>query len=234
MSTAPVVASVAIQNRHILTFQGQTAVLGLELRQNGVWHKRSLVDATEIPVVTLYRPDSTIALDDVPMTVFSTGRYTYDYPTKHTDPLGLWTARFTARYLTSIAKVDHVGVFLLVASGFAVYTYFLIKDQTGKIWYWSIDTAAQAVSAATAPPDGVRMAEAINSDDVPGWVRFTNTVGETRYMYPMITGDYYIDVSPPPIGPEWVDSPIFTATNGQHYTLSGDVLDQVLVLPAPA
>ena len=231
MSTAPLIASVAIANRHILTFQGQTAVIGLELRSNGVWQKRSLVDATEIPVMTLYRPDSSIELDDVTMKAYSTGRYTYDYPTKHTDPLGLWTARFTARYLTTAAKLDHVGVFLLTVSTFATYTYFLIKDQTGKIWYWYIDVAAQAVSAAQAPPDGVRIATAINIDEVPGWVRFINTVGATRYMYPLITGEFYIDVVPPPIGPEWVDSPLFTAVNGQSYTLSGDVLDQLLVVP---
>ena len=232
MSTVPIVATVAIQNRHILTFQGQTAVIGLELRHNGVWQKRSLVDATEIPVLTLYRPDSTIELDDVPMVAYSTGRYTYDYPTKHTDPLGLWTARLTARHLTSTAKLDHVGVFLLVASTFATYTYFLIKDQTGKIWYWYIDSAAQAVSAAMAPPDGIRIAEAINIDDVPGWVKFVNDVGDIRYIYPLITGEFYIDVVPPPIGPEWVDSPVFTAVNGQQYTLSGDMLDQLLVVPA--
>jgi hypothetical protein len=231
MDAVPILTSVAIHDRNLLTFQGQTAHIGLEVRRSGVFQTRTLMQVTEIPTMTLYHPDNSLAVDEAPMVEMTTGRYAYAYQTQHDDPLGLWTARLTARTLHGTARLDRVGVFLLVRSLFPFYTVFAIKDQTGVLWYWYIDMANTPTSVPYVPTATNRLPQILNIDEVPGWVKITSTEGETRYLYPDVAGQFTIDFIPPPIGPEWPESPLFTAQTGERFTLACDVLSQLITVP---
>lgn len=231
MSTAPFISRVAISDNNRLIAQGATETIGLEVRNNGVWQPRSLIDSDHIPILTLYDSLGIAQVDCAPMTHFAVGRYIYNHRTLHTHTVGQWTLRITVEHSGAIAKLDDVGIFYLVSSRFDVYSVFRINDQTGKTWYWYIDIAKQAVSAVAQPLDSITIVEIINVGNPPEWIRFLNTEGNIRYMYPLITGEFYIDVIPPLAGEEWGDSPVFIGLDCQKYILSGDVLDQLLVIP---
>ena len=231
LDATPVLSTLSIAHARWEVFQGQTVALGLEVRTSGLFSPRVLLDATEPPTLTLWDPTGALVVDDDAMTRLTRGRYGYAHATLATDPLGVWTARYTAGVGAGLARLDQVGAFLLLRGTFAVLTVFAIKDQDERVWYWWIDAAGQARSTPDLPPPGSRMPEVLNLDQIPSWITVPLAPDETRVIYPLVTGDFMPDFVPPPLGFGWEGSPVFTAQNGHLYTLGVDLLTQLLVVP---
>jgi len=65
--------------------------------------------------VTLHAPDGTTPVTAQAMSEASTGRYTYQYQTETTSPLGVWTVEFKAQDGSSIGLTPPAGGFTLIA-----------------------------------------------------------------------------------------------------------------------
>lgn len=231
VASSPLITSIGINDNHILVFQGATAYISVTVRNGMPFQPARLLDAQCL--LNLYQPDGTQVLFDEPMTRVSNGRYTYLYQTTPLDPPGLWTIDVMADNAFTFGKLVNVGAFLLRSAPTVTYTVFAMKDQELNIHFLYVDIAGQLVVTPHFPTNiGFKIAELMNGGDIsqiPGWMKYNNQHGETRYLYPHVTGDIVIDVSPPLIGPEWVNSPIFTAVNRKEYVLTSNLLDELVV-----
>lgn len=225
----PVITSVAIQDHHILVFKGSLVVIGVEIRQHGIWVPQHLMD-TEAPTLTLFDPLANAMVNEASMSHVSTGKWMYVHQTRRSHLPGLWTARVIAVNPAGITRLDNVGVFLLRDSAIAFFTYFTMRDAEGMLWFIWIDHAGQMNVTRNAPPDGVRVAEAMELPTAD-WIKIYNAAGDHRYVSVIVTGELYLDFAPPMAtagDTEQDGSPTFIATDGRSYVLSFDIAEQLV------
>lgn len=226
---SPIIASVAIQDNHLLVFRGSTVTFGIEVRNNGVWQPQKLVDLTETPTVTLFNPLNEVIVDSQEMARLTVGRYAFQYKTKHTDEVGLWTARFGLVYGDTVHVQDNIGIFLLREATFATFTYLPITDPEGSVWFIWIDQASQ-MNVTKTLPDILRVGVPLTSEAV-AWQRVNSASGDHRWVDITVTGQLMVEFFEPITTPGTNEDLVYVATDGRMYYLFVMLSEQLVPIP---
>lgn len=227
---SPLITSVSIQDNHLLIFRGSTVTFGIEVRNNGVWQPQKLVDLTETPLVTLFNSLRLMVVDSQEMTRLSVGKYAFQYKTKHSDEIGLWTARFGLVYNDTVHVQDNIGIFLLREATFATFTYLPMTDPEGSVWFIWIDQASQ-MNVTKTLPDILRVGVPLTSEAV-AWQRVDSASGEHRWVTITVTGQLMVEFFEPITLPGTTDNLLYVATDGRMYQLFVMLSEQLVPLPA--
>ena len=188
-----------------------------------------LVLTSQIPLITLYTPANVALITDQTMTPVSVGLYQYVYRLPASAALGVYRGSFTAVHEDSVAHIEKVTLWrAVIQADFTDVTYNAIRDQAGNIWYWYVDNAGQLVISATVPTFIVKDAVALNTV-IPYWVALTNSLMQTRYVYPDVLGQLVVSNSQPAVGSGVVGTYTWTAENTSRYEMSVDITDQTIL-----
>lgn len=214
------------QHRYIA--QGQSVNIIVEVIDAGV--QSTLLDPMHIPTLSLFDPNDTQLLNDVEMSYMSKGLYRYTYRTTMSNILGVYTVNVTALNTDDAARLERVSVFKIYrATTLATFTYLIIKDQTGVLWYWFVNTAGELNSVPAIPSSFAKQVSAIPLTPIPSWLQINNPTPAIRYVYPSIAGEVTVTATQPSIGTGNVGSPTFVSVNGISYVISLNISDEVIL-----
>lgn len=216
---------IILPRHHDKVFSGQHVTVMAEVIETDIVDH--LVNATETPVIALYDPNNVRLVNDADMIPVSTGLYSHRYPIPWDAPLGVYTGNFTALYIDGVARLERISLFKVIKTSVpAQFTYQLMYDQDGVVWYWWIDRAGQIVSSDTIPFSWLKQAIALPSSYY--WMAATNPLAELRYISPALDGTPMVSSSQPIIGTGVASLITFTGFTEEDYQLTLTVTDEII------
>lgn len=226
------IRKLAVPRHQRLIAQGQSVTIIAEIADVTV--TSVLTDPTNVPLVSVFNPSGSALVTDVPMTRLSLGLYTYVMPTTTLNPVGVYTVNVTVVHFTSVARVERVIYFVIKrTTTLATFSYLVIQDQTGVLWYWYIAVDNTLNSLPAVPLVAGKQALAIAMVLVPNWLRVNNAAAAVRYIYPAVDGTPTVTATQPVVGSGNIGSPTFASVNGGNIQLGLNVSDEVTYVTVP-
>lgn len=222
------IRELRVPRQHRLVHQGHTVAIIATIADVALTSQ--LLSSASIPLISIYNPAGTALVSDAPMTFISTGQYIYNFQTTIAMPLGLYTASVIAVNGEEVALLQKIAVFKIVkASALITFSYLLIQDQTGVLWYWYVaaDNTLNSVPAVPVIPG--KQPSLIVLATVPHWLQINNPTPAVRYVYPEVTGEVTVTATQPAVGAGVVGSPTFVGVSGSSFVIALNVSDEVIL-----
>ena len=212
--------------------QGQSVTLIAEIADVTV--TSILTDPANVPLVSIFNPSGTALVTDTSMSRLSLGLFSYTFPTAALHPVGAYTISVTVVHDTSVARLERVTAFVIKkTTTLAAFTYLIMQDQTGVLWYWFIAVDNTLNSLPAIPVVLGKQALSIPLLTVPRWLQINNASAAIRYVYPAIDGTVTVSDTQPAVGSGNLGSPTFAAVNGGNIQLGLNVSDEVIYVTVP-
>ena len=215
-----------------LISQGQSVTLIAEIADVAV--TSILTDPTNVPLVSIFNPSGTAIITDTSMSRLSLGLFSYIFSTTALHPVGVYTISVTVVHSAFAARLERVTAFVIKkTTTLAVFTYLVIADQTGVLWYWYIAADNTLNSLPSIPVVLGKQSAAISLTPVPRWLQINNASAAIRYVYPAVDGTATVSSTQPPVGSGNLGSPTFASVNGGNIQLSLNASDEVIYVTVP-
>jgi len=233
------IRQLLVPRLHRKVFQGQTVQISA-IFEDDMQGVAPLLALPEAPTISVYKPDDTVLLDNVPMQAVSTGIWQKLVSTFEL-PLGVYTASCTGKLGTDFAVTVKQPVFTIIrllTGGVnppppPVFTFLAIRDQSSAIWYWWIGADNTVNWDDEQPVIPGKTPIQIDLASIPYWLTGTDPAGTVGYIYPSLDGAPTVtpDATPLPIGSGLDSIPAFIGVNAGTYTpfITADRTVDVLV-----
>ena len=222
------IRKLLIPREHRFIAQGQSVNIVVEIAD--VELTSVLVNPTSVPVISVYDPSGTALVTEATMTNVGTGKYSYTLQTTTSNPVGDYTATVMAVTGTQVARLERKHVFSIKkATTLITFSYLIIKDQDGVLWYWYVANDNTLAVSSVIPVITGKQALAISLSVVPSWLEINNPTPALRYVYPELTGDATVSAVQPSIGSGNVGSPTFVSAGTGSFKIALNVSDEVIL-----
>ena len=222
------IRKLIIPREHRFIAQGQSVNIVVEIAD--VELTSVLVNPTSVPVISVYNPSGTALVTEATMTNISTGKYSYSLQTTTSNPVGDYTATVMAVTGIQVARLERKHVFSIKkATTLITFSYLIIKDQSGVLWYWYIANDNTLAVSNAIPVITGKQALVISLSVVPSWLEINNPTPALRYVYPSLTGDATVSATQPTVGSGNVGSPTFVSAGTGSFKIALNVSDEVIL-----
>lgn len=212
--------------------QGQTVNIIVQVENADI--ASELYPTSVIPLLTVNDPLGIALVTEVEMVALQTGIYGYALQTTTANPLGIYIGTVTIIDGDEVARIENISLFkIITVSTLVTFTYLLIQDQSGALWYWYVAADNTLAFSPVVPSITNRQSLAIALSVIPHWLVINNPTPAVRYVYPSLTGEAAVTATQPSVGTGTIGSPVFTGVINTDFMINLNISDEIILDTVP-